>query len=121
MRDLSLPVELVVCPTVREEDGLALSSRNRYLPPEERAQALVLSRALFAARERAGQGSTAAEDLLATARAVLSSEPGFRLDYLVLVNPDTLLPVGGLAAGQPALLAVAGWVGSTRLIDNLLL
>ncbi len=115
-RDLAVPVELVVCPIVREPDGLAMSSRNRYLSAEERAQALVLSRALRAAEMRAGQG---VEALLASARAELAREPGFREDYLALVDPDTLLLVESL--DKPALLAVAGWIGATRLIDNVLL
>ena len=121
VRDLSLPVELVVCPTVREADGLALSSRNRYLSLEERAAALVLSRALLAAEDLCRHGMTEAEPLLEVARVVLAEEGGFRLDYLALVDPDTLEPVPGLTPERPALLAVAGWVGGTRLIDNALL
>ena len=119
VRDLSLPVELRVCPTVREADGLALSSRNRYLSPAERGQALVLSRALKTARTLAQAGTGSAEPLLAAAGAELTREPGFRLDYLALVDPDTLEPVGALHPNRPTLLAVAGWIGSTRLIDNL--
>ncbi len=109
-RDLAFPLELVICPIVREPDGLAMSSRNRYLSSEERKQALVLSRVLRAAQHGAA-------DVLAAARAELDREPGFRLDYLALVDPNTLLPVNA-ASG---LLAVAGWVGATRLIDNVLL
>ena len=114
VRDLSIPVELCVCPIVREGDGLAMSSRNRYLSPEERTQALVLSRALSAAERLAAQG-TADTGLL------FSGEPAFRPDYLALVDPDTLLPVPALSREYPALLAVAGWIGATRLIDNVLL
>ncbi len=121
VRDLSLPVELVVCPTVRELDGLAMSSRNRYLSPAERQRAPVLSHALFAAQESLVQGMDDTEVLLETARAVLRREPEFRPDYLALVDPDTLLPVKALMANKPALLAIAGWVGATRLIDNLLM
>ena len=120
VRDLCLPVELRVCPTVRELDGLALSSRNRYLSPTERAQALVLCRALGAAEGLARAGEVKAEPLLAAARKLLAAEPAFRLDYLALVDPDTLLPVSTLSESS-SLLAVAGWVGATRLIDNLLL
>ncbi len=120
-RDLALPVEMVVCPTVRESDGLAMSSRNRYLSAEERGQALVLSRALFAAEDVLAHGVQDAETLLKTAQALLRCEPGFRLDYLALVDVDTLLPLTTIAAGKPVLLAVAGWFGMTRLIDNLLL
>ena len=121
VRDLSLPVELVVCPTVREPDGLALSSRNRYLSPLERQEALALSMALSAAEQTARRGTISADALLAAARSVLTQEPGVRLDYLALVNPDTLLPVEALAPDSPTLLAIAGWVGATRLIDNVLL
>jgi pantoate--beta-alanine ligase len=121
VRDLSFSVELVVCPIVREPDGLALSSRNRYLTPGERGQALVLSRALLAVEDLARHGMAEAEPLLEVARAVLAGEPGFRLDYLALVHPDTLEPVSALTFEKPTLLAVAGWVGPTRLIDNTLL
>ncbi len=121
VRDLSIPVELVVCPTVREPDGLALSSRNRYLSPRERSQALVLSRALLAAEDIAEHGEPDAAVSLEVAHAVLAQEPGLRLDYLALVDPDTLEPVARLEHERPALLAVAGWIGATRLIDNTLL
>ncbi len=121
VQDLALPVELVVCPTVREPDGLALSSRNRYLSAHQRQQALVLSRSLLAAENLARHGMAQAGPLLKVARVVLAQEPGFRLDYLALVAPETLEPVAALTTGSPALLAVAGWVGSTRLIDNTLL
>lgn len=121
VHDLSLPVELVVCPTVREPDGLALSSRNRYLSPAERGHALVLSRALLAAEDLARHGETHPEIYLETARVVLGQEPGFRLDYLALVDPETLEPVERVPGARDALLAIAGWVGATRLIDNTLL
>ncbi len=121
VRDLSLPVELCVCPIVRERDGLAMSSRNRYLSPDERQQGLVLSRALFAAEELARQGVGEGAALTAAAADVLRGEPAFRTDYLALVDPDTLLPVSGLSRKHLALLAVAGWIGATRLIDNVLL
>ncbi len=121
VRDLSMPVELVVCPTVREGDGLALSSRNRYLAPPERAAALVLSRALLAAEDKARHGEPDATTLLEVAAVVLGEEPLFRRDYLALVDPDTLEPVSSLEPGTPGLLAIAGWIGGTRLIDNTLL
>ena len=121
VRDLSLPVELVVCPTVYEPDGLALSSRNRYLSPAERRQAVALSRALLAAEDIAEHGELDAAIYLEVAHAVLAQEPGFRLDYLALVDPVTLEPLPALEHEKPALLAVAGWVGATRLIDNTLL
>jgi pantoate--beta-alanine ligase len=121
VRDLSIPVELVVCPTVHEPDGLALSSRNRYLSPQERRQALVLSRALLAAEDIAEHGELDAAIYLEVAHAVLAQESALRLDYLALVNPDTLESLPTLEYEQPALLAVAGWIGATRLIDNTLL
>jgi pantoate--beta-alanine ligase len=119
VRDLNFDLELVVCPTVREPDGLALSSRNRYLSAEERARALVLSTALNAisATYRAGQKSVT--PLLEAGRSVLATEPEVRIDYLEIVNADTLLPLTEAAGG--ALVAVAAYVGSTRLIDNTIL
>jgi len=119
VRDQNFDLELVVCPTVREPDGLALSSRNRYLSAEERARALVLSAALNAisATYHAGQKSVAR--LLEAGRSVLATEPEVRVDYLEIVDADTLLPLGEAAPG--ALAAVAAYVGSTRLIDNTIL
>lgn len=123
VRDLNFDLQLVVAPTVREADGLALSSRNIYLSPEERQSALALSRALFAAEQLARAGEHDAAALLGAARTALSASdpalPLLRLDYLELVQPDTLEPVSNSAAG--ALLAVAAYVGNTRLIDNVLL
>jgi pantoate--beta-alanine ligase len=117
VRDLNLPVRIVVCPIVREADGLAMSSRNRYLSPEERTQALALSRALHLVEERIHQGETDAELLRSVAADVLSREPALRPDYIEIVSPDTLEPIASTASG--ALIALAVWVGSTRLIDNL--
>jgi len=117
-RDLNLPVQIEALPTVREPDGLALSSRNALLAPSERARALALPAALQAARELAGNGERSTEALLDAARAAmhsLSVEP----EYLALVEPDTLEPVGTLTG--EALLAVAARVGEVRLIDNTLL
>jgi len=114
--DLYLPVELVVCPIVREPDGLAMSSRNRYLSPEERRQALVLSRALDAVRLAVGGGESSAVVLIAIAHAAFASEPAVRVDYVVAVDWGTLLPVDQVAEGK--LFAVAAYVGTTRLIDN---
>ena len=126
-RDLNLPVELVVCSTVREPDGLAMSSRNRYLSPAERLRARVLYRALSAARELAESGETRADTLRAAMLNALdlpdpSPEAGaipIHLDYAAVVDPDTLLPLTDTSHG--ALLAIAAFVGSTRLIDNILL
>ncbi len=111
LRDLDLGVEVVAVPTVREPDGLALSSRNRYLSGEQRAAATALSRAL-AAGSAAGIGG--GEAVLAAARAVLDAEPGVDPDYLHLCAAD----LGPAPAGGPARLLVAARVGSTRLIDN---
>ena len=119
VRDLNFDLELVVCPTVRESDGLALSSRNRYLSASERARALVLSNALnvIAAKYRAGEKDVAR--LLEAGRGVMATEPEVRIDYFAIVDPETLLPLTEARAG--ALAAVAAHVGSTRLIDNTLL
>jgi len=122
VRDLNLPVELIACPIVREPDGLAMSSRNRFLSPAERSRALVLFRALTAARELADCGETRAEALRAAMLAVFAEDPKTRLDYAAVVDPDTLLPLDNIAdTTNGALLAVAAFVGRTRLIDNLLL
>lgn len=119
VRDLDFPVEMVICPTVRETDGLAMSSRNRYLSPEERQQALTLSRALAAAQKLAALGEFDAANLLEAMSATLRREPAVRVDYIAVVDPDTLLPLQDISMG--ALLAIAAYVGDTRLIDNLLL
>ncbi|GGL28395.1 pantoate--beta-alanine ligase [Planomonospora parontospora] len=113
--DLDLPIEIVGAPTIREADGLALSSRNRYLSAEERSSALALSRALFAGAEQ-----RTPEEIRRAARAVLDAEPGAALDYLVLVDPATFTEVSDDHAGE-AVLAVAAKVGTTRLIDNVVL
>ncbi|MGW5417235.1 pantoate--beta-alanine ligase [Actinomadura geliboluensis] len=114
--DLNVPVRIVGAPTVREPDGLALSSRNRYLSEPERRTALALSRALRAGADAADDGPDA---VLRAAGAVLdgaaTADPPLALDYLVLVDPATFTPAAG---GGPAVLAVAGRVGATHLIDN---
>jgi pantoate--beta-alanine ligase len=119
VRDLNFDLELVVCPTLREPDGLALSSRNRYLSASDRARALVLSRALdvIAATYRAGEKDVAR--LLETGRSVMATEPEVRIDYLQIVDADTLLPLTEAKPG--ALVAIAAYVGGTRLIDNTIL
>ncbi len=119
VRDLDFPLEIIVCPTVREPDGLAMSSRNRYLSAEERRQALTLSRALYAAEVQAARGEHRASALLQIMRAMLEEEPAIRVDYLAVVDPDNLLPIETLQTG--GLLAIAAYVGNTRLIDNVLL
>ncbi len=117
VRDLDLPVGIEVVPTVREPDGLALSSRNRYLDAEQRRIALVLSEALAAADSAAADGL---DEVLAEAAGAFGDHDGIELDYLVVVDPDTFLPVVEGAAG-PACVLVAARVGSTRLIDNALI
>lgn len=119
VEDLDLPITIVACPTVREADGLAMSSRNAYLSPAERQQARVLSRALAAARAAYAAGERSPQALLQAARAVFAAEPAVVVDYIELVDPATLLPLDRLAG--PALLAVAAKVGATRLIDNMVL
>jgi pantoate--beta-alanine ligase len=115
VRDLDLDVEVVGMPIVREPDGLALSSRNAYLSPEERARALSLSRALFEARDRAAGGERDAAALAAGALRRLA-EAKVRVDYVEVVHPETLRPVARADPGSVMLLAAH--VGRTRLIDN---
>jgi pantoate--beta-alanine ligase len=121
VRDLNMPVHLAVCPIIREEDGLALSSRNRYLSAEERGRALILRRSLDAAERLVRRGETRAERLRAVMLACFFdfAEPGdamLRLDYAEVVDAETLEPVADTSGG--ALVAIAAWVGKTRLIDN---
>jgi pantoate--beta-alanine ligase len=119
VRDLNMDVEVVVCPIVREADGLALSSRNTYLDPQQRKQALVLSRALNRIQFLYDQGDRSTASLIEHGKGIVAEEPGARLDYLEIVDRDSLLVVE--TVGKGALVAIAAWVGSTRLIDNLLL
>jgi pantoate--beta-alanine ligase len=119
VRDLNLPAEIVVCPIVREPDGLAMSSRNAYLSPLERKFALVLHRSLTQVRNRFDQGERNATILIEAGKQVMAQEPSARLDYLEIVDPATLDPVQELTSG--ALVAIAAFVGNTRLIDNILL
>jgi pantoate--beta-alanine ligase len=112
VQDLEMPFDIVGVPTVREPDGLALSSRNRYLGSEERAAALALSRALSAGVEAAGKGMAA---VLASGRTVLETAHDVRVDYFVLRAPD----LGPAPASGESRLLIAGRVGSTRLIDNM--
>lgn len=114
VRDLDLPLAIEVVPTVREGDGLALSSRNRFLDEGARRTALVLSEALAAAADAATDG---VDEALAEAVAAFGDHDGAELDYFVIVDPATFLPVGADASG-PALALVAAKVGATRLIDN---
>jgi len=111
--DLDMGIEIVGVPTVREADGLAMSSRNAYLSPAERARALSISRALFAARDGALGGARDGVALVAGARAALDVD---RVDYVELVDAESLRPTTDLA--RPTVLAVAAFIGRTRLIDN---
>jgi pantoate--beta-alanine ligase len=119
VRDLNLAVEIVVCPIVREPDGLAMSSRNAYLSPDERKQSLVLHRSLLRVQRLAEAGESNAARLVAAAHEEFDREPSVRLDYFEIVDPYTLERVE-YVSGE-ALLAVAAFVGSTRLIDNVVL
>ncbi len=115
--DLNFPVEIVVCPTVREADGLARSSRNVYLNPQERAAAVVLFRALSAARQAFETGERDANRLRQIMSAVLAGEPLARPQYVSCAHPDTLVELD-CVTGR-ALLSMAVFVGKTRLIDNM--
>ena len=117
--DLDFPVRIDIAPTARESDGLAMSSRNSYLSPEERAAAAVLSRALETARSAFASGERDPAVLRATAEAVLAAEPLVRTDYVALADPDSLAPLAAPAARM--LLSLAAWLGRTRLIDNAVL
>ena len=117
--DLLLAAEIVVCPIVRDADGLALSSRNAYLTPAERSQALTLSRAVRHVESLAAGGERRTSMLLASAHGVFAAEPDVRIDFIALVDASTLEPVETASPGT--LFAVAAWVGSTRLIDNAIL
>jgi pantoate--beta-alanine ligase len=119
VRDLNLPVEIVVGRIVREPDGLAMSSRNAYLDPEQRKQALVLYRSLVEVQERIDAGERHTARLLAAGHAEFAKEASIRLDYFEIVDPESLEPVADISRG--ALIAVAAFVGTTRLIDNLLI
>lgn len=118
VRDLNVPVEIVVAPLVREADGLALSSRNKYLSTDERQRALSISSGLRAALSRFAAGERSAEALAATVRAAIDAAGG-RVDYVVLMARATLRPLP--LVGEPAVLAVAAFFGKTRLIDNVFL
>jgi pantoate--beta-alanine ligase len=121
VRDLNVPVEIRVCPIVREEDGLALSSRNGYLGTQERRQATVLYRALTEARRRIEAGERDAAKVGQGMAEQIAWVPGAVLDYAAVVDADSLQALGRIDAGRPVLLALAVRFGGTRLIDNLLI
>lgn len=118
-RDLNLDIAIVGCPIIREADGLAKSSRNTYLNEEERKAALVLSRAIFLGEELIKQGERDAETVLSAMRAIILAEPLARIDYVEMVDADTMETIRQ-AKGR-TLVAIAVWIGTTRLIDNFIL
>ncbi|MFL5475375.1 MAG: pantoate--beta-alanine ligase [Gemmatimonadales bacterium] len=117
VRDLDWPIELVGVPTVREPDGLALSSRNAYLNADERRQALALSRSLLAAHRSFCEGEREAPRLEQHMRRVLEAEPAVRVEYIAIVEPEGLSPIS--TADGRTIVAIAARIGSTRLIDNI--
>jgi pantoate--beta-alanine ligase len=118
VRDLNMNLRIVGVPTVRESDGLAMSSRNRHLCPEERHVAPLLYQALLAAGRAIASGATDPAEVRGAALALLAREPLFKVEYLEVVDPEEMQPVRQIAG--PVRLAAAVWLGSTRLIDNLL-
>ena len=116
VRELSYGIEIVACPIVREADGLAKSSRNTYLSPEERQAALVLSRAVFRGQELAASGLRSPRELLDAMTALIQAEPLARIDYVSAVDGVTMMPAQELREG--VLVAMAVYIGKTRLIDN---
>lgn len=119
VRDQNIDIDVIVCPIVREKDGLALSSRNTYLSEVERKHALVLHRALMRVQMMVDIGESDAAKLASIGRELIAEEPAVRLDYFEVVNPDTLEPISDIKNG--GLVVVAAWIGATRLIDNLVL
>jgi len=119
--DLNFPVEIVTCVTVREEDGLALSSRNAYLSPKERGAANVLYRALSGAKNKFEQGERSGSSLRSFMQSVLDSEPLAHTDYVSAANPETLIELETIEPGDGVLLSMAVRIGKTRLIDNMIL
>lgn len=119
VRDLNFDVRIVVCPIVREADGLAMSSRNAYLTPEQRKQATVLYRSLMRVQSLVDQGESSAARLHVAGTQVVAEEPAMKLDYFEIVEGNTLDPVSDVSQG--ALVAVAAYLGSTRLIDNIVI
>jgi pantoate--beta-alanine ligase len=121
VEDLSMDTEIVVCPIVRDEDGVALSSRNAYLAPDERSAATVLHRALEKAQVLYGGGERDAAVILRAMEEVVATEPLVRVDYIQIVNTRDLEPLQSLSDEQTILIAIAAFVGKTRLIDNVVL
>lgn len=116
VKDLELPLKIAICPTVREADGLAKSSRNRYLSAEERVKSTVIWRAMESARRAFEEGEASVDALLARASAELKTVPDFRVQYCEIRSLPMLAPISRIEG--PAALAIAGYLGQTRLIDN---
>jgi pantoate--beta-alanine ligase len=119
VRDLNFDIEIVGCPIVREEDGLAKSSRNTYLNPEERKAAVILSRALAKGKEQVLAGEKDAATVIQTISDIIASEPLARIDYVQVVSFPDVIPVEKIEG--PILTAVAVYIGTTRLIDNFII
>jgi pantoate--beta-alanine ligase len=119
VRDLLFPVEIIACPIVREPDGLAMSSRNAYLDAGQRKSATVLHRSLLHVKQMFERGERDAAKLAAAGKEMLQAEPQVRLDYFQIVDPEILEPLTQIE--KPALVAVAAFLGTTRLIDNVIL
>ena len=117
VRDLDFPIKIVECPLIREKSGLALSSRNKYLSPEEKKEALVLSRSLKAAKDAVAKGKSAAETKKLIAK-IIATSPLAKVDYISVCDRETLEEVKTFKKGQKILVALAVYFGTTRLIDN---
>ena len=117
VRDLDFPIKIVECPLIREKSGLALSSRNKYLSPEEKKEALVLSRSLKAAKDAVAKGKSAAETKKLIAK-IIATSPLAKIDYISVCDRETLEEVQTFKKGQKILVALAVYFGTTRLIDN---
>jgi pantoate--beta-alanine ligase len=115
VQDFDLPIYVAICPTIRESDGLAMSSRNRYLSADERERALAISRSLRLARQLASKGTRDAKSIVGPMRELLE-QAHLELDYVALADRETLVPLERL--DRPAVALVAARVGATRLIDN---
>ena len=116
VKDLSMDIEIVGCPIVREPDGLAKSSRNTYLNEDERRAALVLSRAVRIGEKMAASGEKSCEKILAAMKTEIENEPLAKIDYVKIVDAFTMQPVDKIE--MPVLCAMAVYIGKTRLIDN---
>lgn len=121
VNDLAIDTEIVVCPTVREEDGLALSSRNAYLSDEERKAATVLKKALEKSRTMFNSGERNTSRMIQAMRATLAAEPLARVDYVAITDTTMLDPIEEITSGVTALVSMAVYIGTTRLIDNIVL